>query len=69
MNNNPMQIISQMLMQAKNGNPQQFAENILKNNPNFANSIQGQNPKQLALNLLRQRGIDPSTIENMMRGK
>ena len=63
--NNPMMMIMQMMGQAGN-NPQAFAQQILQQNPDFARQLQGQNIPQLAQNMLRQRGIDPNMIQNMM---
>lgn len=51
------------------GNPQQLAEQILQQNPQAQQVLQqmrqqanGQSPKDIALQLARQRGIDPSQI-------
>ena len=64
--NNPMAMIAQMLNGAS-GNPQMVAQNILRQNPQFAAMIRGQNPRQMAEGSLRQMGIDPSQIMNMMQ--
>lgn len=58
----------QLMAQAK-GNPQQFANSILQNNPQFAQSLQGQNPRDLAMRELQKRGIDPNMIVRMMNGR
>lgn len=55
-----------MQLMAQGGkNPQAFANQLLQNNPNFAQAIQGQNPKQLAMQELQKRGIDPNQIMQM----
>lgn len=56
--NNPMNNLMDMMSKAGN-NPEAFARNILAQNPDFAKMIQGQNPKTMAMNLMKQRGIDP----------
>lgn len=61
--NNPLQMIAQML--GSMGNPQQMAQQILQQNPQFAAMIRGQNPRQMAEGSLRQMGIDPQQILNM----
>jgi len=68
MNNNPIGAIMQIMSQAQ-GNPQQFANSILQNNPQFAKALQGQNPQQLAIRELQKRGIDPNMIVRMMNGR
>jgi hypothetical protein len=65
MNNNVMGMIMQMMGQS-GGNPQAMAQKILSQNPEFAKQIQGQNVPQMAQNLLRQRGIDPNMLSQMM---
>jgi ABC-type dipeptide/oligopeptide/nickel transport system ATPase subunit len=64
---NPMmQMISQMMSQGA-ANPQAMVEQILRQNPQFAQRIQGQNVQNMAQDLLKQRGIDPSSIQDMLR--
>ena len=63
---NPLQMIAQMLGSSM-GNPQQMAQQILQQNPQFAAMIRGQNPRQMAEGSLRQMGIDPQQILNMMQ--
>lgn len=65
MNNPIMAMIAQMMGQS-GGNPQAMAQQILDQNPEFARQLQGQNVPQMAQQMLRQRGIDPSMIQNMM---
>ena len=67
--NNPMQIL-QMFQQAQN--PQMMFENLIKSNPNLANvlnqvknSTQGANPKDVALQHARQRGIPEEQVMQM----
>jgi hypothetical protein len=48
------------------GNPQAMVQQILSQNPEFAKQIQGQNVPQMAQQMLRQRGIDPNMIQQMM---
>ena len=65
MNNPIMGMIMQMMGQS-GGNPQAMAQQLLSQNPQFARQLQGQNVPQMAQQMLRQRGIDPSIIQNMM---
>lgn len=62
-----MQMMQSMLSQ-NGGNPQILAQNILRQNPKFAQMIQGQNPEMLAKNALSQMGINPQDIIRMMSG-
>lgn len=64
---NPMQMM-QMLMQQGKGNPQAMAQQILQQNPQFAKAIQGQNPKQLAEQLMRKNGMDINQVMSMFNG-
>lgn len=48
-------------------NPQAIAQMLLSQNPQIAQQIGG-DPKALAMNLMRQRGIDPSQIQTLMNG-
>ena len=57
--------IMQMMGQG-GGNPQAMVQQILSQNPDFAKQIQGQNVPQMAQQMLRQRGIDPNMIQQMM---
>lgn len=66
LNNNAFSTITSLLTQCGN-NPQMFAQNILKNNPEFAKAIQGQNPQELAMRELQRRGIDPNQIMRLIR--
>jgi hypothetical protein len=51
----------------KSGNPQQIAQDMLRQNPQLAQQIGG-DPKAFAMNLMRQRGIDPAQIQTLMNG-
>ncbi len=51
----------------KSGNPQQIAQDMLRQNPQIAQQI-GNDPKTFAMNLMRQRGIDPAQIQTLMNG-
>lgn len=65
MNNPIMAMIAQMMGQS-GGNPQAMAQQILSQNPEFARQLQGQNVPQMAQNMLRQQGIDPNVLMQMM---
>jgi hypothetical protein len=65
MNNNIMGTIMQMMGQS-GGNPQAMAQQILAQNPQFARQLQGQNVPQMAQDMLRQQGIDPNMLMQMM---
>ena len=49
-----------MMMQQGNANPQAYVQELLRRNPQFAQQIQGQNPRTLASQYLQQMGIDPN---------
>lgn len=57
-NNDFMQQLAMMLQQG-GGNPQAYVQQLLAQNPQFAQQLQGQNVQQLAAQALQQRGIDP----------
>ena len=66
---NPMQMF-QMLRGAQN--PQQMFQNILQQNPQISsalsqiqNSTQGANPRDVAMQLARQRGMSEQDVMNM----
>ena len=66
---NPMQMF-QMLRGAQN--PQQMFQNMLQQNPQMnsaltqiQNSTQGANPKDVAMQLARQRGMSEQEVMNM----
>ena len=66
--NSPIEMIVQNMIRQGGGNIQAVAQNILKNNPQFAQSLQGQNVQELAMNEMRKRGIDPRMFTNGMFG-
>lgn len=61
-----IQALMQTMQQAQTtNNPQQFMEQMIKNNPSAAQQIQtllstGAKPKELFFTELRKRGIDPT---------
>ena len=66
---NPMQMF-QMLRGSQN--PQQMFQNMLMQNPQMSsalsqiqNSTQGANPKDVAMQLARQRGMSEQQVMNM----
>ena len=63
-NNNPMNAIMSLMAQGGK-NPQAFANSLLQNNPEFAKALQGQNPRDLAMRVMQQRGIDPNAVMRM----
>lgn len=68
MNNPIMQAVSQMMGMGAN-NPGAFVNEIMTRNPQFAALIRGQNPRQMAESMLRQRGIDPDQVARMMQAQ
>lgn len=66
---NPIEMIVNNMIRQGGGNLQAVAQNILKNNPKFAQQIQGQNLQELAMSEMRKRGINPQTFMNGMFGK
>ncbi len=68
MNNPIMQMLQGMAQQAM-GNGEQYAQQILQQNPQFAQKIQGQNVQQMAINMLKQQGIDPTMVTKMFSGR
>lgn len=67
--NNPFMMMLQNMANQSMGNVQQFAQNLLRQNPQFAQQIQGQNLQQEAMNMLRQQGIDPQSVMQMFGGR
>ena len=65
---NPLEIMIQNMLRQCGGNPQVVAQNILKNNPQFANMIQGQNLQELAMKEMRKSGLNPQMFMNGMFG-
>ena len=63
---NPIEMIVQNMLRQGGGNPQVIAQNILKNNPQFASMLQGQNLQELAMNEMRKSGLNPQMFMNSM---
>lgn len=56
------------VMQMAKANPQQMANQIMQNNPDFAKKINATNPndlKGLAMQELQRQGIDINTLRSM----
>lgn len=62
----PIEMMVQNMLRQGGGNPQVIAQNILKNNPQFANMLQGQNLQELAMNEMRKSGLNPQMFMNNM---
>lgn len=65
---NPIEMMVQNMLRQGGGNPQVIAQNILKNNPQFAQQLQGQNLQELAMQEMRKSGINPQMFMNNMFG-
>ena len=63
--NNPILMMIQQMMSRGGNNPQAMVQQILQNNPQFAQQIQGKDVSRMAQDMLRQRGIDPAQIQSM----
>ena len=63
--NNPILMMIQQMMSRGGNNPQAMVQQILQNNPQFAQQIQGKDVSRMAQDMLRQRGIDPAQMQNM----
>lgn len=67
MNNNMINQIMSMMGRAGN-NPQAFAQQLMRSNPQFANAIQGQDVQKMAMQMLNKNGIDiNSLLPNLKR--
>ena len=62
---NPIEMMVQNMIRQSGGNLQGMGQNILKNNPQFANALQGQNLQELAMKEMRRSGIDPRMLNGM----
>lgn len=62
---NPVEMMVQNMIRQSGGNMQSMAQNILKNNPQFAQMLQGQNLQELAMKEMRRSGIDPRMLNGM----
>ena len=65
---NPIEMMVKNMLRQGGGNPQVIAQNILKNNPQFAQQLQGQNLQELAMNEMRKSGLNPQMFMNNMFG-
>lgn len=65
---NPIEMMVQNMLRQGGGNPQVIAQNILKNNPQFAQQLQGQNLQELAMQEMRKSGLNPQMFMNNMFG-
>lgn len=62
---NPVEMMVQNMVRQSGGNIQATAQNILKNNPQFANALQGQNLQELAMKEMRRSGMNPRMLNGM----
>ena len=62
---NPIEMMVQNMIRQSGGNMQGMAQNILKNNPQFANALQGQNLQELAMKEMRRSGVNPKMLNGM----
>lgn len=62
---NPVEMMVQNMIRQSGGNMQGMAQNILKNNPQFAQMLQGQNLQELAMKEMRKSGINPRMLNGM----
>lgn len=62
---NPIEMMVQNMIRQSGGNMQGMAQNILRNNPQFAQMLQGQNLQELAMKEMRRSGIDPRMMNGM----
>ena len=66
---NPIEIMIQNILSKGNQYGEMYAQEILKNNPQFAQQIQGQDLRKLGQEGLKQAGFDPKTFMNGMFNK
>lgn len=62
---NPVEMMVQNMVRQSGGDIQSMAQNILRNNPQFANALQGQNLQELAMQEMRRSGINPKMLNGM----
>ena len=62
---NPIEMMVQNMIRQSGGNMQGMAQNILRNNPQFAQMLQGQNLQELAMQEMRRSGINPRMLNGM----
>lgn len=65
----PVEMMIKNMIQQSGGNMQSMAQNILCNNPDFANAIQGQNLQQMAISKMAQNGMNPKMFMDNMFGQ
>lgn len=59
MNYNPFAQQMMAMMQQGGANPQAYVQQLLQQNPQLAQRLQGQNVQQMAAQALQQMGINP----------
>lgn len=59
MNYNPFAQQMMAMMQQGGSNPQAYVQQLLQQNPQLAQRLQGQNVQQMAAQALQQMGINP----------
>ena len=69
---NPLQLMMDFMNSG--GNPQQAMKMLIERNPNtnrimtqIQNMANGQNPRDFAMQLAKQNGIDPRQVEDLAR--
>lgn len=62
MQNNPFAQQMMLMMQQGGQNPQAYVAQLLQQNPQFAQQIQGRNVQQMAAQALQQMGINPQAF-------
>lgn len=60
--NNPFAQQLMIMMSQGGGNPQAYVQQLLAQNPQFAQQIQGRNVQQMAAQALQQMGINPQAF-------
>lgn len=66
--NNPIEMILRNIMNRGSQYGQMYARQLLQNNPQVAQKLQGQDLHKLGRDGLRQAGIDPNTFMGGMFG-
>lgn len=66
---NPIEMMVQNMLRQAGNNPQAVVQNIMRNNPEFAKGLQGQNLQQLAMSEMQRRGINPQMFMNGIYNK
>lgn len=66
---NPIEMMVQNMLRQSGGNMEMMAQNILKNNPQFAQQLQGKNLQELAMQEMRKSGLDPRLFMDNMFGR